>query len=165
MCGIAGVIDFHKKSTKSDVKSMIEPLNHRGPDGEGVSLFKSKNATIGFGHKRLSIIDLSQTGKQPMTLSHLHITYNGEIYNYQEIKNELLGLGHHFNGESDTEMILHAYSEWGIKAVERFIGMFAIALFDEKKQEVVFIRDRAGVKPLFYYQKNDLILFLSLIHI
>ena len=102
MCGIAGVIDFHKKSTKSDVKSMIEPLNHRGPDGEGVSLFKSKNATIGFGHKRLSIIDLSQTGKQPMTLSHLHITYNGEIYNYQEIKNELLGLGHHFNGESDT---------------------------------------------------------------
>jgi asparagine synthase (glutamine-hydrolysing) len=161
MCGIAGVIDFHKKSTKSDVKSMIEPLNHRGPDGEGVSLFKSKNATIGFGHKRLSIIDLSQTGKQPMTLSHLHITYNGEIYNYQEIKNELLGLGHHFNGESDTEMILHAYTEWGIKAVKKFIGMFAIALFDEKKQEVVFIRDRAGVKPLFYYQKNDLILFSS----
>lgn len=161
MCGIAGFIDFHKKSTKSNIQSMIEPLNHRGPDGEGVSLFKSKNAIIGFGHKRLSIIDLSQTGKQPMALNHLHITYNGEIYNYQEIKNELLELGHHFNGESDTEMILHAYTEWGIKAVERFIGMFAIALFDEKKQEVVFIRDRAGVKPLFYYQKNDLILFSS----
>jgi len=161
MCGIAGFIDFHKKSTKSNIQSMIEPLNHRGPDGEGVSLFKSKNAIIGFGHKRLSIIDLSQAGKQPMALNHLHITYNGEIYNYQEIKNELLELGHHFNGESDTEMILHAYSEWGIKAVERFIGMFAIALFDEKKQEVVFIRDRAGVKPLFYYQKNDLILFSS----
>ena len=161
MCGIAGFIDFHKKSTKSNIQSMIEPLNHRGPDGEGVSLFKSKNAIIGFGHKRLSIIDLSQAGKQPMALKHLHITYNGEIYNYQEIKNELLELGHHFNGESDTEMILHAYTEWGIKAVERFIGMFAIALFDEKKQEVVFIRDRAGVKPLFYYQKNDLILFSS----
>ena len=161
MCGIAGFIDFHKKSTKSNIQSMIEPLNHRGPDGEDVSLFKSQNAIIGFGHKRLSIIDLSQTGKQPMTLNHLHITYNGEIYNYQEIKNELLELGHHFNGESDTEMILHAYTEWGIKAVERFIGMFAIALFDEKKQEVVFIRDRAGVKPLFYYQKNDLILFSS----
>jgi len=161
MCGIAGFIDFHKKSTKSNIQSMIEPLNHRGPDGEGVSLFKSKNAIIGFGHKRLSIIDLSQAGKQPMALNHLHITYNGEIYNYQEIKNELLELGHHFNGESDTEMILHAYTEWGIKAVERFIGMFAIALFDEKKQEVVFIRDRAGVKPLFYYQKNDLILFSS----
>ena len=161
MCGISGFIDFHKKSTTSNIQSMIEPLNHRGPDGEGVSLFKSKNAIIGFGHKRLSIIDLSQAGKQPMALNHLHITYNGEIYNYQEIKNELLELGHHFNGESDTEMILHAYTEWGIKAVERFIGMFAIALFDEKKQEVVFIRDRAGVKPLFYYQKNDLILFSS----
>ena len=161
MCGIAGFIDFHKKSTKSNIQSMIEPLNHRGPDGEGTSLFKSKNAIIGFGHKRLSIIDLSQTGKQPMTLNHLHITYNGEIYNYQEIKNELIELGHLFNGESDTEMILHAYTEWGIKAVERFIGMFAIALFDEKSQEVVFIRDRAGVKPLFYYQKNDLILFSS----
>ena len=161
MCGIAGFIDFHKKSTKANIQSMIEPLHHRGPDGEGASLFKCKNATIGFGHKRLSIIDLSKTGKQPMALNHLHITYNGEIYNYQEIKNELLELGHHFNGESDTEMILHAYTEWGIKAVERFIGMFAIALFDEKKQEVVFIRDRAGVKPLFYYQKNDLILFSS----
>ena len=161
MCGIAGFIDFHKKSTKSNIQSMIEPLNHRGPDGEGTSLFKSKNAIIGFGHKRLSIIDLSQSGKQPMTLDRLHITYNGEIYNYQEIKNELLELGHHFNGESDTEMILHAYKEWGVKAVERFIGMFAIGLFDEKKHEVVFIRDRAGVKPLFYYQKNDLILFSS----
>jgi len=161
MCGIAGFIDFHKKSTKSNIQSMIEPLNHRGPDGEGTSLYKSKNAIIGFGHKRLSIIDLSQAGKQPMTLNHLHITYNGEIYNYQEIKNELLKLGHRFNGESDTEMILHAYKEWGIKAVERFIGMFAIALFDEKTKEVVFIRDRAGVKPLFYYQKNDLILFSS----
>ena len=109
MCGIAGFIDFHKKSSKSTIQSMIEPLNHRGPDGEGNSLFKSKNAVIGFGHKRLSIIDLSQAGKQPMTLNHLHITYNGEIYNYQEIKNELSELGHRFNGESDTEMILHAY--------------------------------------------------------
>ena len=161
MCGIAGFIDFHKKSTKSNIQSMIEPLNHRGPDGEGVSLFKSKNAIIGFGHKRLSIIDLSQSGKQPMALNHLQITYNGEVYNYKEIKNELLELGHHFSGESDTEMILHAYAEWGIKAVERFIGMFAFALYDEKKKEVAFVRDRAGVKPLFYYQKNDLILFSS----
>ncbi len=161
MCGIAGFIDFNKKSTTSNIQSMIGLLNHRGPDGEGTSLLNSKNAIIGFGHKRLSIIDLSQAGKQPMNYSHLHITYNGEIYNYQEIKNELSELGHHFKGQSDTEMILHAYAEWGIKAVERFIGMFAIVLFDEKKQEVIFIRDRAGVKPLFYYQKNDLILFAS----
>tara|TARA_Y100000991_G_scaffold150746_1_gene114351 strand:+ start:4225 stop:6132 length:1908 start_codon:yes stop_codon:yes gene_type:complete len=161
MCGIAGFIDFNKKSTTSNIQSMIGLLNHRGPDGEGTSLLNSKNAIIGFGHKRLSIIDLSQAGKQPMNYSHLHITYNGEIYNYQEIKNELSELGHHFKGQSDTEVILHAYAEWGIKAVERFIGMFAIVLFDEKKQEVIFIRDRAGVKPLFYYQKNDLILFAS----
>ena len=161
MCGIAGFIDFHKKSTESNIQSMIKPLNHRGPDGEGTSLLKSKNAIVGFGHKRLSIIDLSQTGSQPMNFSHLHITYNGEIYNYQEIKKELIELGHYFNGESDTEMILHAYAEWGIKAIERFIGMFAIALFDENTQDVIFIRDRAGVKPLFYYQKNDLILFSS----
>jgi len=161
MCGIAGFIDFHKESTTSNIQSMIEPLNHRGPDGEGTLLLKSINAIIGFGHKRLSIIDLSQAGKQPMNFSHLHITYNGEIYNYQEIKNELSELGHHFKGGSDTEMILHAYAEWGIKAVERFIGMFAIVLFDKKKQEVIFFRDRAGVKPLFYYHKNDLILFSS----
>ena len=161
MCGIAGFIDFHKKSTESNIQSMIKPLNHRGPDGEGTSLLKSKNAIVGFGHKRLSIIDLSQTGSQPMNFSHLHITYNGEIYNYQEIKKELIELGHYFNGESDTEMILHAYAEWGIKSVEKFIGMFAIVLFDENTQDVIFIRDRAGVKPLFYYQKNDLILFSS----
>ena len=161
MCGIAGFIDFHKKSTESNIQSMIKPLNHRGPDGEGTSLLQSTNAIIGFGHKRLSIIDLSQTGSQPMNFSHLHITYNGEIYNYQEIKKELIELGHYFNGESDTEMILHAYAEWGIKSVEKFIGMFAIVLFDEKAQEVIFIRDRAGVKPLFYYQKNDLVLFSS----
>ena len=161
MCGIAGFIDFHKKSTESNIQSMIEPLNHRGPDGEGTSLFKSKAAIIGFGHKRLSIIDLTVTGKQPMTFRHLNITYNGEIYNYQEIKKELIELGHVFNGESDTEMVLHAYAEWGIKAINRFIGMFAIALYDEQKQEVIFIRDRAGVKPLFFYEKEGLFLFSS----
>ena len=161
MCGIAGFIDFHKKSTELNIQSMINPLNHRGPDGEGTSLLQSTNAIIGFGHKRLSIIDLTKTGRQPMSFSHLHITYNGEIYNYQEIKKELIELGHYFNGESDTEMILHAYAEWGIKSVKKFIGMFAIVLFDKKAQEVIFIRDRAGVKPLFYYQKNDLVLFSS----
>ena len=161
MCGIAGFIDFHKKSTELNIQSMINPLNHRGPDGEGTSLLQSTNAIIGFGHKRLSIIDLTKTGRQPMSFSHLHITYNGEIYNYQEIKKELIELGHYFNGESDTEMILHAYAEWGIKSVKKFIGMFAIVLFDKKAQEVIFIRDRAGVKPLFYYQKNDLFLFSS----
>ena len=89
------------------------------------------------------------------------LLYNGEIYNFQEIKNELLVLGHSFLGESDTEMILMLFQEWGIKAIEKFIGMFAIVIFDEKQNEIYFVRDRAGVKPLFYYQKNDLILFAS----
>ena len=161
MCGIAGFIDFNKKSTESNVKSMIEPLTHRGPDGEGTLFLNNDYSTIGLGHKRLSIIDLSSNGKQPMSLGHLHLNYNGEIYNFQEIKNELIALGHSFSGESDTEMILHAYLEWGIKAIEKFIGMFAIVLFDEKQNELFLIRDRAGVKPLFYYNKNNLILFAS----
>ena len=154
MCGIAGFIDFNKKSTESNVKSMIEPLTHRGPDGEGTLLLNNDHSIIGLGHKRLSIIDLSSNGKQPMSFGHLHLTYNGEIYNFQEIKNELVALGYSFSGESDTEMILHAYLEWGIKAIEKFIGMFAIVLFDEKQNELFLIRDRAGVKPLFYYNKK-----------
>ena len=161
MCGIAGFIDFNKNSTESYIESMIKPLDHRGPDGEGTLLVNNDSAQIGLGHKRLSIIDLSRAGKQPMSLGHLHLTYNGEIYNFQEIKNELLVLGHSFLGESDTEMILHAFQEWGIKAIEKFIGMFAIVIFDEKQNDIYFVRDRAGVKPLFYYQKNDLILFSS----
>ena len=161
MCGIAGFIDFNKSSTELNIKSMIAPLNHRGPDGEGTLILNNKNAIIGFGHKRLSIIDLSIAGKQPMSFENLHITYNGEIYNYQEIKNDLSALGHKFVGESDTEMILHAYQEWGIKAIDKFIGMFAIVILDEQKNEIHLIRDRAGVKPLFYYHKNGLILFAS----
>jgi|TARA_B110000879_G_scaffold30205_1_gene41218 asparagine synthase (glutamine-hydrolysing) len=161
MCGIAGFIDFKKASVEATVKAMIQPLNHRGPDGEGTLLMEANDATIGFGHKRLSIIDLTETGKQPMSYLHLNMTFNGEIYNYQEIKKTLIELGHSFLGNSDTEMILHAYAEWGIDTVHKFIGMFAIVIFDEQKNEVIFIRDRAGVKPLFYYWKNDLFLFSS----
>ena len=117
MCGVAGFIDFNKSSKEIDLKSMIAPLNHRGPDGEGILVLKNENAIVGFGHKRLSIIDLSITGKQPMSLDKLHITYNGEIYNYQEIKKDLSELGHEFVGESDTEMILHAYQEWGLNVL------------------------------------------------
>ena len=136
MCGIAGFIDFKKQSTEENIKAMIHPVNHRGPDGDGTLLMNANDAVIGYGHKRLSIIDLTETGKQPMSYGDLHMTFNGEIYNYQEIKKELNGLGHTFIGESDTEMILHAYEEWGIHAVHKFIGMFAIVIFDVKKNEV-----------------------------
>ena len=161
MCGIAGFIDFTKRSKDEDIRKMIQPMNHRGPDGDGTLLKETDLAAIGFGHKRLSIIDLTETGKQPMTFQHLTMTFNGEIYNYQKIKTELTALGHSFVGESDSEMILHAYDEWGTKAVDKFIGMFAIVIFDEKKNEIIIFRDRAGVKPLFYYWHNDLFLFAS----
>lgn len=161
MCGIAGYIDFSKTSSVDVLKHMTDSLYHRGPDGSGYELFQTDFANIGFGHRRLSIIDLSETGKQPMQYEHLWITFNGEVYNYSEIKNELILLGHQFVGHSDTEVILHAFAEWGIQCVDKFIGMFAFVLFDSKQQEIYCVRDRAGVKPFYYYWKDGLFLFSS----
>lgn len=161
MCGISGFIDFNKNSSVEVLKNMTDTLVHRGPDGSGYELFQSQQATIGFGHRRLAIIDLTETGKQPMQFEHLWITFNGEIYNFQEIKNELEQLGHHFKSHSDTEVILHAFVQWGIDCVKKFIGMFAFVIYDTKAQEIYCVRDRAGVKPFFYYWKDDLFLFAS----
>jgi asparagine synthase (glutamine-hydrolysing) len=161
MCGIAGFIDFKKKSEEADVSSMSACLQHRGPDGSGKYFTETSTATIGFGHRRLSIIDLSETANQPMHYNGLHLIFNGEIYNYNEIRDKLISLGHQFKTHSDTEVILHAWEEWGDKSIEQWRGMFAIALYDENKQEVIFIRDRAGVKPFYYYQEDDLFLFSS----
>lgn len=161
MCGITGFIDFRKNSSEQILKAMNDTQFHRGPDGGNIWLQTSDNYQIGFGHRRLSIIDLSDGGKQPMQYQHLTITFNGEIYNYQEIKDELRALGHEFQSTSDTEMVLHAFAEWGITCVEKFVGMFAIVLFDTQKQEVYFVRDRVGIKPLFFYQYDGLILFSS----
>jgi asparagine synthase (glutamine-hydrolysing) len=161
MCGIAGFIDFNKTSTSEVLKNMTNAIAHRGPDGSGYQLFSDSIATIGFGHRRLSIIDLSETGKQPMQFQHLWITFNGEVYNYQEIKNELQQLGHQFIGHSDTEVILHAFDQWGINCIDKFIGMFAFVIYDTKAQEIYCVRDRAGIKPFFYYHKDGLFLFSS----
>lgn len=161
MCGITGILDFSKKSSEEILTKMTNTLHHRGPDGGDVELFEEKDFQLGFGHRRLAILDLSEHGKQPMQFEHLWVCFNGEIYNFQEIKNELIELGHSFNGNSDTEMILHAYSEWGIGCVHKFIGMFAILIYDTKNQKIEVIRDRAGVKPLFIYEKNGLFLFAS----
>jgi asparagine synthase (glutamine-hydrolysing) len=161
MCGIAGFIDFNKTSTSEVLKNMTDAIAHRGPDGSGYQLFSDSIATIGFGHRRLSIIDLSETGKQPMQFQHLWITFNGEVYNYQEIKNELQQLGHQFIGHSDTEVILHAFDQWGINCIDKFIGMFAFVIYDTKDQEIYCVRDRAGIKPFFYYHKDGLFLFSS----
>lgn len=161
MCGIAGLIDFKKKSAEDILQKMTNTLIHRGPDGFDTEFIQNEKAQIGFGHRRLAIIDLSEHGKQPMQFEHLWICFNGEIYNFQEIKNELSDLGHSFTGKSDTEMILHAYAQWGEKCLDKFIGMFAIVIYDSLTQHVFCARDRAGVKPFFYYFKDGLFLFAS----
>ncbi|HMX79610.1 MAG TPA: asparagine synthase (glutamine-hydrolyzing) [Ferruginibacter sp.] len=161
MCGISGFADFTKQTGNTVLEKMNRIMAHRGPDGEGYAIYQPAGATVGFGHLRLSIIDLSEGGKQPKTFQHLHITFNGEVYNYAEIKKELEQKGHTFDSHSDTEVILHAYAEWGAAALQRFIGMYAFVIFDEKKQKLFACRDRAGVKPFFYYWKNGLFLFGS----
>ena len=161
MCGITGFIDFARSSSENTLERMTNTLFHRGPDGSGIQLLNEEKAQIGFGHRRLSIIDLSEHGTQPMQFEHLWICFNGEIYNYQEIKDELSSLGHSFVGGSDTEMILHAYAQWGKACIDKFIGMFAIVLYDTKANTIFCVRDRAGVKPFFYYQQGDLFLFSS----
>lgn len=136
-------------------------MAHRGPDGEGYGMYDADKAQVGLGHRRLSIIDLTAGGSQPQTFGSLHITFNGEIYNYAGIKKQLEEKGHSFKSHSDTEVILHAYAEWGSAALQQFIGMFAFVIYDEAKQQLFACRDRAGVKPFFYYQQDGLFLFGS----
>jgi asparagine synthase (glutamine-hydrolysing) len=161
MCGIAGFIDFKNNSSSDILKEMANSLSHRGVDGEGENFFQLSNSQIGLAHRRLSILDLSTAGKQPMQHQYLYITFNGEIYNYIEIKNELIALNHSFNANSDTEVILHAYEHWGSKCIDKFIGMFAFVIYDSKNEEVFCARDRAGIKPFFYYWCGGLFLFAS----
>lgn len=161
MCGIAGFIDFTGATAENILMGMTNTLQHRGPDGSGHRLFRNAEHSIGLGHRRLSIIDLSEAGSQPMQLDDLHIVFNGEIYNYREIGAELSAKGHQFTGHSDTEVLLHAYQEWGEACVSRFTGMFAFAIYNSRKNELFCARDRAGVKPFFYYFRDSLFLFAS----
>jgi asparagine synthase (glutamine-hydrolysing) len=161
MCGISGFIDCNEKSSLEILKSMTDILHHRGPDDSGYQFLETDKCQVGLGHRRLSIIDLTDSGKQPMQFNHLWITYNGEVYNFKEIKAELIVLKHSFIGHSDTEVILHAFDEWGILFVEKFIGMFAFVIYDVKKGEIFCLRDRAGIKPFFYYWHEGLFLFAS----
>lgn len=161
MCGITGLIDYCKTSSAGILEEMTDTLFHRGPDGSGIEFIEDSKFQIGLGHRRLSIIDLSERGKQPMSYNSLFITFNGEIYNYRKIKSELVSLGHKFYSSSDTEMILHAYAEWKEDCLQKFIGMFAFVIFDKKLQTVFCARDRAGVKPFFYYWNDGLFLFGS----
>lgn len=161
MCGISGFVDFSKKTDEAILQKMNRMLAHRGPDGEGYGIYQNEKAGIGLGHRRLSIIDLTEGGSQPQTFGSLHITFNGEIYNYEEIKKELEAKGHAFHSHSDTEVILHSYAEWGSNCLQRFIGMFAFVIYDEQKKKIFACRDRPGVKPFIYYWKDGLFLFGS----
>jgi asparagine synthase (glutamine-hydrolysing) len=159
MCGIAGIINQNKGLVADiELKRMTGIVAHRGPDGEGFYLYKN----LGFGHRRLSIIDLSNAGHQPMALNDEYvITYNGEVYNYIELREELKKLGHEFHTQTDTEVILIAYKEWGESCVTKFNGMWAFAIHDVKKQVVFCSRDRFGVKPFYYTVINNKFLFGS----
>ena len=166
MCGIAGILSFSPEIwpvEKTTLVRMRDTMIHRGPDGAGVWL--NKNAIIGFGHRRLAVIDLSEAALQPMCLEDdtVSIVFNGEIYNHAELRHELIELGYTSwkTDHSDTEMILHAFQEWGIDCVKRFRGMFAIALWDNLKQELWLIRDRVGIKPLYYALDERGIVFAS----
>jgi len=161
MCGIVGFIDFKKQSSETILNACTDELIHRGPDGRGVTFFNREAGQVGLGHRRLSIIDLSDAAGQPMQYEGLWIVFNGEIYNYKEIKEELLLVGHQFKAHSDTEVILHAWQQWGEAMLPRFIGMFAFVIYDTHKESLFCCRDRAGVKPFYYYWENDLFLFSS----
>ncbi|MCD6067386.1 MAG: asparagine synthase (glutamine-hydrolyzing) [Bacteroidetes bacterium] len=161
MCGITGFLDFTKRSDEIILTGMTNALQHRGPDEHGKRMIDTASFQLGLGHRRLSIIDLTETGKQPMRFQNTVVTFNGEIYNFAEIKSQLSALGHQFAGHSDTEVLLHAYTQWGISCVQKFIGMFAFVLYDADKELIYCVRDRAGIKPFFYYQHEGLFLFAS----
>lgn len=161
MCGIAGFIDFSQQLDQADLEKMVRTLDHRGPDDRGFEVYRESGFSVGLGQARLAIIDLSAGGHQPMHFNHLSIVFNGEMYNYAEVKAELIALGHQFVSGSDTEVILHAYDQWGIGGLSRFIGMFAFVIFDRKAGKVFLVRDRVGVKPMYYSFVGGRLLFGS----
>jgi asparagine synthase (glutamine-hydrolyzing) len=161
MCGFVGFIDYSKESSQEFLVKMCNVIQHRGPDAENYFFEEHNDFQIGLGHRRLSIIDLHTTANQPMFYKNWVIVFNGEIYNYQEIKNELMSLGHTFDTNSDTEVILHCFEEWNAKGVDKFIGMFAFLLFNRKTNEIFTVRDRPGVKPLHIYKNENIIMWAS----
>jgi asparagine synthase (glutamine-hydrolysing) len=161
MCGIAGYVDFSFRTPENILHLMTDVLHHRGPDDSGCYLDRNDFADIGLGHRRLSILDLSPLGHQPMSFQHFVIIYNGEIYNYKEIRFELEQHDYIFDSDSDTEVILKAYHLWGAEMVHKFNGMFAFVLYDKTKNIILLFRDRTGIKPLYWYFKENLILFSS----
>jgi asparagine synthase (glutamine-hydrolysing) len=176
MCGIAGIMRAGRRVDEGEIIRMSALLEHRGPDDAGHLLantgwemshvtVQDRNANgqfdLALAHRRLAIIDLSSAGHQPMTRNGYTIVYNGEVYNYLELRRELSMLGHHFTSSSDTEVVLQAYREWGPKAVEKFNGIFAFAIWSEDSQTLFCARDRLGVKPFYYIIDTRQFIFAS----
>lgn len=162
MCGICGFISYRKNTEdKSIIEKMASVMNHRGPNDVGFYFQENKYSTLAFAHKRLSILDLSHLGHQPMIFGKWIIVYNGEVYNFKEIRLDLVKLGHNFFSNTDTEVILHAFVEWGLNCVSRFIGMFAFSIYDSENMVLYCCRDRAGVKPFYYYHSDEEFVFGS----
>ena len=155
MCGICG-FTWHDEGL---IRSMAESLSHRGPDQDG--FFCSEEVSL--GHRRLSIIDLSENGRQPMFNEDgsVVVVFNGEIYNFAELRSELEKKGHVFSSRSDTEVIIHGYEEWGLKSIDRLRGMFVYALYDLKRKRLLLVRDRIGIKPIYYHHQNSKLRFAS----
>ena len=166
MCGICGFLN-RKILSPEVLEKMNDVLSHRGPDDKGIYInqlpYGSETIQVGLGNRRLSIIDLTEHGHQPMCneKGDIRIVFNGEIYNFQELKKELEHKGHKFKGRSDTEVILHSYEQWGKDCLRKFNGMFAFAIWDEKEKQIFIARDRVGIKPLYYYFKNRNFAFAS----
>ena len=163
MCGIAGYVSTvdNRDNAKHVIMNMLNVLKHRGPNDHGYKVLKTKNGCVAIGHRRLSILDLSILGHQPMSEGLIHITYNGEVFNFIEIREELVLKGYLFNSNTDTEVILLAYKEWGIECVKKFVGFFAFCIVDQEINKIFLVRDRAGVKPLYYMLKDNCLIFSS----
>lgn len=164
MCGIAGILAYQEsgRADPSLLAKMVSSLAHRGPDGDGQ--WVSDDQSVGLGHRRLSIIDLSSLASQPMTNEDgsVVLSFNGEIYNHAALRSDLLASGHHFKTDhSDTEVILHGYEQWGYDVLKHLDGMFAFALWDSRNAQLFLARDRIGIKPLYYAQRPDRLLFAS----
>ena len=162
MCGITGIWNFNDQAiSKPMLEHFTNSLTHRGPDGNG--FYIDKDANLGFGHRRLAIIDTTDTGHQPMSYGNgrYWITFNGEIYNFLELRDELKKDGYQFFTESDTEVVIAAYDRWGEDCQLHFNGMWAFAIWDKKKKKLFISRDRFGIKPLLYYSDNKHFAFAS----
>lgn len=153
MCGIAAVVNFKGSgdSLRAQMIAMLKAISHRGPDASDYHLHEG----VCLGHNRLSIIDLSSSGNQPMHFKTLTMVFNGEVYNYLEIRADLEKLGHVFQSQSDSEVILHAYAQWGAQCADRFMGMWALVIWDHRTREAFISRDRFGIKPLYYMLHSE----------